>query len=426
MSARRRLRIAVVTGLPLAQNPRAAREAAALARGGHEVIVLGAELIRETLETDQSAARHAGYEFVAVGSLRPRDAPRRIVAWCWRLRHRLGRDAYRLFRLENAYQIGYFVPELTRAALRLAADYYVVHAEQGLWAGAVLLREGRVVGVDVEDWYSEDLLPSERALRPLRRLRQLEATLLLEAAHSSCPSHAMSVALEREYGCRAPLVIYNASSWAARTAMNAAAHDRKNRMLPSIHWFSQTVGAGRGLDDLAAALSLLEYDVEVHLRGTRAEGFDEWLGTRVPPRWRSRIFIHDAVPANELLVRVSEHDIGFAGEQKYCRNKELTVSNKILTYLAGGLAVLASDTAGQSEVAARAGGAIRLYEAGNPRSLATELNAVLGRPDELGNMKSAALKAAEEIFNWEKMEPVLVQAVQSGLTRASVREGHGA
>jgi len=53
------------------------------------------------------------------------------------------------------------------------------------------------------------------------------------------------------------------------------------------------------------------------------------------------------VDGDDLLSRIAEHDIGFAGEMPHCRSRDLTVTNKILQYLLAGLAVVASGTAGQ-------------------------------------------------------------------------------
>ena len=90
-------------------------------------------------------------------------------------------------------------------------------------------------------------------------------------------------------------------------------------------------------------------------------GFENWLAHRVPEAWRGRIMVHGLVSYSELLSRITEHDIGFAGETPLIRNKDLTVSNKILQYLLGGLAVVASDTSGQREVARGAPGGVFLY-----------------------------------------------------------------
>ena len=138
------------------------------------------------------------------------------------------------------------------------------------------------------------------------------------------------------------------------------------------------------------------------------------------------MFLHPLVPNEELLSRLAEHDIGFAGEQPYCRSRDLTVTNKILHYLLGGLAVVASDTAGQREVAMQASGAVTLYEPGNPVALAQALRTLIDSPDNLARAKAASLQAAERTFCWERQEPILLQNIQEALreTRATSRASH--
>jgi glycosyltransferase involved in cell wall biosynthesis len=280
-----------------------------------------------------------------------------------------------------------------------------------------LLRAGRRVGVDMEDWFSEDLPPESRRTRPLRLLRKLEATLLRDGAYSSCTSLAMSRALEQEYGCRPPVVLHNSFAWAEREAIDYEPKDRRNGRAPSIHWYSQTLGPGRGLEDLLAALPHVNHDAEIHLRGAIGSGFREWLDTHTHVGWRERVFLHDLVPNAELLSRIAEHDIGFAGEMKYCRSRELTVTNKVLHYLLAGLAVIASDTEGQMEVAAQAPGAVLVYPSRSPLKLAELLNQLLASRDLLGAAKAAALRAAKQSFCWEKEAPTLVRSVEEALAR---------
>ena len=144
-------------------------------------------------------------------------------------------------------------------------------------------------------------------------------------------------------------------------------------------------------------------------------GFDSWLSARIPEGWRQRIVLHDLVSNEELLSRISEHDIGFAGEMKYCRSRDLTITNKILQYLLAGLAVVASDTSGQREVAERARDAVLLYPSGDAAALAAQLDALLASPDRLRLAKAAALQAAEQTFCWERQERALVEAVRSAV-----------
>jgi glycosyltransferase involved in cell wall biosynthesis len=335
-----------------------------------------------------------------------------------RLRSRAGRELFRWLGIQSRWQLGYWLPELLTAAEKAAARYHIVHLEQGLWVGMKLLKMGHRVGVDMEDWYSEDLLPQVRKLKPLHMLRELEHMLLCNAMHATCPSHAMSAALTREFGCAAPMVIRNTGRWRERNEIDQLVKDRRDLRRASIHWFSQTLGLGRGLEDLVAALPLIEHDVEIHLRGNPVRGFEQWVRERIPEQWEERVFFHPLVPNDELLSRIAEHDIGFAGEMKYSRSRDLTVTNKILQYLLAGLAVVASDTAGQTEVAAQAPHAVSLYPSGEAGGLAACLNALLGSPDKLRAAKAAALQAAERVFCWERQEDALLQAVDRALDAA--------
>jgi glycosyltransferase involved in cell wall biosynthesis len=308
--------------------------------------------------------------------------------------------------------LGYFYPELRNAAFQGNADLFVAHSEQAMAVGVELLRAGRCVGVDFEDWFSEDLLPEAQRHRPLTLLRSLEKALLVNGSYSSCPSRAMSAALAEENKCKAPTVIYNAFNWAERQQIDGAQRDRRNRRLRSIHWYSQTLGRGRGLEDLLAALPLLKNKAEIHLRGEPANGFEEWLKSHIPESWRDKIFLHGLVTNAEILSRVSEHDIGFAGEMPYCRSRDLTVTNKILYYLLAGLAVIASDTTGQREIAEQAPRAILLYPAGNSTELAAKLDSLLASAENLRATKVNALRAAEQTFCWERQERVLLGTVE--------------
>jgi glycosyltransferase involved in cell wall biosynthesis len=225
----------------------------------------------------------------------------------------------------------------------------------------------------------------------------------------------MSEALAREFGCPQPTVVYNAFPWSDRESIDGLFKDRRDRRLPSIHWFSQTLGHGRGLEDLIAALPLLKHAAEIHLRGKPVIGFESWIEHRLPEAWRVRIKIHPLVTNSELLSRIAEHDIGFAGETPLIRSRDLTVTNKILHYLLAGLAVVASETAGQREVAVQAPGGVFLYRSGDASALAARLDALLGSADALRQAKSAALDAAERTFCWERQEPALLDSVNRAL-----------
>lgn len=383
------------------------KAAGALARDGWRVEVLGAWSDPVLKKHDEDFLATVRFRFTPVA-----DTTKSPSAALWpRVRNKLGRMTHRYAGIQNRFQLGYIYPELRRAAFRQPADLYIAHSEQAMAVAVDLLRAGRRVGVDMEDWYSEDLLPAARQHRPVALLRCMEKKLLVGGAYASCTSDVMSNALAEDYGCNRPTVIYNAFPWADRQALDGLRKDRRAGGKPSIHWYSQTIGPGRGLEDLFAALPLLQHDAEIHLRGRPVAGIDSWFKTLIPNPWRDRIFVHGLVTNAELLSRISEHDIGFAGEMKYCRSRALTITNKILQYLLAGLAVVASDTAGQREVAAQAPGAVSLYPAGNPVALAECLNALLGSSTALLQAKAESLLTAERTFSWEQQEATLLNAV---------------
>jgi glycosyltransferase involved in cell wall biosynthesis len=404
-------RICILTGNHLSHNPRVMKEASALAKAGHQVEVLGAWFDSDLKHKDQALLVKAPFTFSPIVDLTV-DGAKQLVG---RAKAKIGRLAHRSLGLESDWQLHSSVAAFKKAANENDADLFIAHSELGMAVAADLLKKGKRVGVDMEDWFSEDLLPEARQRRPLKKLRGLEKLLLTNGSCSSCPSRAMSRGLAGEYRCKAPAVIYNAFPWSDRKDIDGLIKDRRNPQLSSIHWYSQTLGFGRGLEDLVAALPLLEHDAEVHLRGNPARGFATFRAAQLPAKWRNRVFVHDTVPNEELLSRIAEHDIGLAGEQKYCPSRDLTVTNKILHYLLGGLAVVASDTKGQCEVAEQAAGAVLLYRAGDPVSLAEQLNLLLGNSQRLRDAKATALKAAEQTFCWEKQAPKLLRSVEKAL-----------
>jgi glycosyltransferase involved in cell wall biosynthesis len=405
--------IAIFSGSHLCHNPRVIKEATTLADAGYHVEVIGGWFEKHLKVRDQELLPRLKFRFTPVLDVVERDGLKRFAV---RLQRKLGELAHLRGGLENTWELGIFAPALRRVACRNDADLLIAHSEPSMAAVAAAGRR-RVcrVGVDMEDWFSEDGTEKTRERRPVRLLRSLEESLLNAGRHSSCTSRAMRDALAIEFNCDPPTVIYNAFAWSERQSLDMRSKDRKNLRVPSIHWYSQTLGHGRGLEDLFAALPHVTHEAEIHLRGTPVADFDQWLSESAPPDWRARIFIHGLVKNDELLSRIAEHDIGFAGEMKSSRSRDLTVSNKILQYLLAGLAVVASDTAGQQEVAAQANGAVRIYPSGNPRALANQLDELLVSADSLRKAKTSALVAAEQTFCWERQTPRLLKSIERAL-----------
>jgi glycosyltransferase involved in cell wall biosynthesis len=415
MSGRHSSRIALISGSSLCHNPRVVKAATTLAHAGYDVHVLGAWLDADLKARDQAMIRQAPFRFEPVYDVTLPGLHRTATHILRRARRKAANTVYGLTGRQSRDQLGYGIGPMLARARALDADLYIAHSEPALYVAWRLLRGGRRAGVDMEDWFSEDLLPEARRRRPLRLLRFLERELLVHGVYASCPSRVLSEALAKEYGGKPPIVLYNCFPWTDRDAIDGRHKDRRDTSVASICWYSQTLGPGRGIEDLVDALPLLKCDAEIHLRGHAAPGMVDWIRGRVPQRWQQRVFFHPLVANEELLSRIAEHDVGFAGEMPYCRSRDLTVTNKILHYLLGGLAVVASDTTGQREVAMQAKDAVAVYQSGNPAALAHALDGLLASHALLAHAKSTALQIARNCLCWEGQERTLLAAIAATL-----------
>src|SRR5207237_6855140 len=116
--------------------------------------------------------------FEPIQDLRPGSLANRPKQLAVRARRRLAHEAQVRFGKFSPAVLGYDVNAILKTALRERADLTIVHSEAGLWVGSELLKHGMQVGVDFEDWFSEDLLPQDRVGRPIKQLKKYEAELM--------------------------------------------------------------------------------------------------------------------------------------------------------------------------------------------------------------------------------------------------------
>lgn len=412
--------ICIITGSHLCRNPRVVKEASALSKAGYKVTVLGPVLSEDLANQDAEILQGAAWKYQATIDLRL-DKSNKWKRLSLRLLRRMSAEAVRRLHIELPQALGYGLNRTLAAARQQNYELYIAHLELGSWVSYELAREGRRVGADIEDWYSHDLLSEVQVTRPIKLLQKCESFLLKHGHHLTTTSHAMASVLAETYKASKPNVVYNCFPWADRASMDRQPKDRLDRSLPSLHWVSQTIGLGRGLETLCAALYKVDTPVAVHLRGACTPTTEVWLRNLFPQDRGHVLYLHDLVSSKDLLSRIAEHDIGLALEPNMPDNKNLTVSNKILHYLLAGLAVVATDTAGQAEIAAAAPTAIHLCTNGNAVSLAAQLNLLLKDPVRLANAKAAALAVAKSHFCWEQQVPVLLNSVEMALNRTVVQ-----
>ena len=407
-------KITIVSGIQLSDNPRVVKEATTLANAGFDVEVLCSLLKPE----DQTRNRRLE-ETHAFRVQRVLDASRSGIQdwlnWQWlRLQRKAALTVYRFTARESVHQLGYTADGLLKACSSRLADLYSLHLPQAMWVGTKLLERGATVSVDIEDWYSEDLRPEDGPRSPVKLLRSNEATILQGAVFASTTSQALSSALATCYGCRPPVVLYNAFRLSERSGGRVPPHDQPmNSGPPRIGWISQVIGPDRGLEQLAAASHHLRQPVEIHLTGRLRPEMENTL--RSMTHSSCTLCCHDQVPHEDLLPQMQSYDLGFAGELTHNKSRNLTITNKILHYFLAGLPVVASDTLGQLEICRQVPEATRVYAQRDPKSVAAAIDSLLESPDVLRRAKQAAWDAGSSKFCWEENESRLLDAVQNAI-----------
>jgi glycosyltransferase involved in cell wall biosynthesis len=406
--------ILILIGAHLCTAPRPQKEAETLAQAGHNVTIGGFYFDPELVKRDRLLLADKKWRFEPIINLQP---TRKFSNWAIRLQSRIAKEKFKHLNIFSPELLGYGVTAMLRFARKARADLTIVHSEAGLWVGDRLLDEGFRVGVDFEDWFSQDLLPAARASRPIAQLKLLESRLLRDCTYCLTTSHALAEAMATAYNAPKPTVIYNAFPWSDRLHIDGQKRDRQDLNIPSLHWFSQTIGPGRGLETLFQSLAYISIPLEIHLRGNYPESSRQWLEPLISHGWRDRIFIHATVSNHELLSRIAEHDIGLALECNNIPSRNLTVTNKLFQYLQAGLAVIATDTDGQREILSEYPQVGKLIPSQDPRALGEAINNLLATPHRLAEIKKAALIAAQDKLSGESQEQTMLELIKKSIIK---------
>jgi hypothetical protein len=388
------------------------KEANTLATAGFKVTILTTFTSKELLEEDLKLIDTSLMEYRGIINLIPGQSSK----W-YQLRQRILRriacEVIEKLKCENILALGHDYRANLNAAVREQADLYICHQEMSTVIGHDLIKRGFKVAFDFEDWYSHDLLPEANQRRPIKLLEKYEKYALQKSVLSYTTSNCMAAALATFAGVVPPSVLYNVFPLAERNLLDGKIKDRKNRSRASLYWHSQTIGPGRGLEFFVKSLHQVDIPIELHLRGNCSEDFKNQLSSFFPSEKGHELFFHQLVPHKELLSRVAEHDIGLATEDHFPESRNLTITNKIFQYLLGGIAVIASDTAGQKELAATAANAVLLYENYNSNDLAKQINSLIMDKERLRLAKQSALTISATMYCHEQQEKLLVDWVNA-------------
>lgn len=405
-------KVCILTQSHLCRNPRVVKEANALAEAGFDVTILTTFTFAELLQEDQTLIDTSKIKYKGIVNMIPGQSARWYIL-TQRIIKRIASELINYLKIELPHALNYHYSKNYRMAKKTKADLFICHQEASTVIGYRLLKAGRNVAFDFEDWYSHDLLPEANKYRPLKLLMKVEKYILNHSKLVYTTSKSLAKAYADFADAKEPKVLHNVFPISEREAFDGQYKDRMNHEIPSIHWYSQTIGPGRGLEMVVEALEAIDKKVQLHLRGRCDEEYQEKLKSTFPFHKGHQLHFHDLVPHKELLARIHEHDIGLATEQTSPDSRNLTITNKILQYLLAGIAVIATNTSGQIELAKETGAAIKIFDNQKPQSFAVALSELISHDEALQKAKQEAEMAGLQKFNWDVEKKELIHWIKT-------------
>ena len=285
--------------------------------------------------------------------------------------------------------------ELVRAISSQPADFVYGGTTGALASVAEAAADlGVGYGIDLEDFHSGEH-DDTNGDREHALAERIEGAVIAGATLVTASSPMISSAYASKYGVT-PVTIHNTFSIAPAEG-DTIPVGRPLRL----YWFSQTIGAGRGLDDVIRASGHVAVPVELHVRGhapAASVGALRALQADVAPKLT--LVVHEPVPPDEMVPLARGYDAGLSCEEPAVLNRRLCLTNKIFTYLAAGVPVVLSRTPAQAALAPELGDAAVTYDTGDAGGLAKHLER-WAVPERRRVSRIAARAAAERRWHWE-------------------------
>lgn len=171
-----------------------------------------------------------------------------------------------------------------------------------------------------------------------------------------------------------------------------------------LFWFSQTVGKGRGLEDILTALRRFPFEsFSITIMGDLSNEMENYLRGQILENNEIQVdlsFLNPVEP-DKVFELASTFDIGLAIEPVINENSDLIFTNKLFTYMLSGNAILFTSTTAQEYFFNQHSNIGWIYPSGDIDRLELVLEQIRHNPLELLSLKQNAQELATRLYNWE-------------------------
>ena len=392
------------------------KEADALSANGHSVRVVTTSTRPEYARYDSELIKGKQWRHMVIAA--DRSSLRGQLRWLTTgVAQRFARALLRLgvkSRLVRDTAASRYGRALEQGVAVEAADVVIGHNLAALGPAArAAHRIGARLGFDIEDLHVEVLADCDANDLERVLIASVEREYLPRCQFLTASSPGIAAEIARRYDVPEPQVVLNVFPWGDRPTRVIEVRDRQ-RDLPSLYWYSQTIGPDRGLEDAVDAVARIGMPVHLHLRGEISDHYRTALVARATRLGISgALHLHESASPTMMIELAAEHDIGLALEQPTTVNRDLCITNKLFTYMVAGIAVAATDTVGQRAVLHEVPDVGFLYRPGDVNGLAAGIRALVESPSRLALAKRQSADAARQRFCWEVERDRLVRYLTS-------------
>jgi len=403
-------RICIITPGNISSNPRTVKEADTLSEAGYDVKVICGDTAVNAKELDKTVLDNARWNYIKV-------TPGGYYSYYInRLKHKAAKMMSSVKSLDfmlAAWQLSPLIKALETAVLSEKSDLYIAHYLPALVVAEKAAKKYESkLAFDAEDFHSGELNNSSENINGIRVRNYIESTLIPKCDYLTGASPLISEMYERIYNVRVQTIL-NVFPNSYKPEYRSF---EKNKESFSMYWFSQTIGPGRGLEQIVNIVSLMSNPVSLYLRGSKRvhpEFIKKLEKLAIDCGLTGKLHLLDSSSPGEMCRLCSKYDLGLSLELNKPLNRDICLTNKIFTYLLSGVPVVLSTTSAHANIAKELGEASVLIDIENYRESADILDKFLDNKQLMNSAVEKSRELSETRYNWDIEKEKLINIVEN-------------